>query len=309
MYVSNLSLRDFRNYQRLDLQLAPGTTLLYGPNAAGKTSVLDAVCFALYGQVPGTRRAGSRLRSDHADDWPTIVHELEHCKQFWRGGALVQALSYPDRRVRFEAAFFALAVFPLVLHRWLWRRELGFGAAAAAAALLFAFPAFWIADTYLWYGSLESLGLTSKQYAATFGSSRAQALYLSPVGRNLALEVLWNPLALWESGAILVYLETIPAARKFMSASRSAARACGRSGMIAHGLPDPQPLGRGLGLHARAQGFLDHGHANVGQRLDDLLGSDATAPRQLLGQRGEPGDVGEDQGSVDHSPQAKSTPT
>ena len=41
MYVSNLSLRDFRNYQRLDLQLPAGITLLYGPNAAGKTSVLD----------------------------------------------------------------------------------------------------------------------------------------------------------------------------------------------------------------------------------------------------------------------------
>lgn len=45
MHVSTLSLRDFRNYQRLDLQLPPEISLLYGPNAAGKTSVLEALFF------------------------------------------------------------------------------------------------------------------------------------------------------------------------------------------------------------------------------------------------------------------------
>jgi DNA replication and repair protein RecF len=45
VHVTNLSLRDFRNYQRLDLQLPPGITLLYGPNAAGKTSVLEALFY------------------------------------------------------------------------------------------------------------------------------------------------------------------------------------------------------------------------------------------------------------------------
>ncbi|WP_225849704.1 AAA family ATPase [Streptomyces sp. HPF1205] len=44
---------------------AAGLFLLHGPTGAGKTSVLDAVCYALYGQVPGARPA-TRLRSDHA---------------------------------------------------------------------------------------------------------------------------------------------------------------------------------------------------------------------------------------------------
>ncbi|WP_426225364.1 AAA family ATPase [Pseudarthrobacter sp. DSP2-3-2b1] len=46
---------------------AHGLFLLNGPTGAGKTSVLDAVCFALYGSVPGARQEGKRLRSDHAE--------------------------------------------------------------------------------------------------------------------------------------------------------------------------------------------------------------------------------------------------
>ena len=45
---------------------AHGLFLLNGPTGAGKTSVLDAICFALFGSVPGARQDGKRLRSDHA---------------------------------------------------------------------------------------------------------------------------------------------------------------------------------------------------------------------------------------------------
>lgn len=47
---------------------AAGLFLLHGPTGAGKTSVLDAVCYALYGAVPGARQSGqgTTLRSDHA---------------------------------------------------------------------------------------------------------------------------------------------------------------------------------------------------------------------------------------------------
>ncbi|WP_305094296.1 SMC family ATPase [Prescottella sp. R16] len=45
---------------------ADGLFLLHGRTGAGKTTVLDAVAFALYGTVPGARRDGKRLLSDHA---------------------------------------------------------------------------------------------------------------------------------------------------------------------------------------------------------------------------------------------------
>ena len=34
------------------------------------------------------------VRSDYAGDRPTIVHELEHCRQFWTGGLVVHMVRY-----------------------------------------------------------------------------------------------------------------------------------------------------------------------------------------------------------------------
>jgi DNA repair protein SbcC/Rad50 len=54
-----------------------GLFLLSGATGAGKTSVLDAVCFALYGDVPGDRATAKRLRADQADPDVAPVVELE----------------------------------------------------------------------------------------------------------------------------------------------------------------------------------------------------------------------------------------
>ena len=43
MYVSSLSLWDYRNYERLDLTLDKGTNIFYGNNAQGKTNILEAI--------------------------------------------------------------------------------------------------------------------------------------------------------------------------------------------------------------------------------------------------------------------------
>ena len=51
----------------LDTLASAGLFLIHGPTGAGKTSILDAICFALYAAVPGARTgARASLRSDHA---------------------------------------------------------------------------------------------------------------------------------------------------------------------------------------------------------------------------------------------------
>jgi DNA repair protein SbcC/Rad50 len=62
-----------------DALAAEGLFLLHGPTGAGKTSVLDAVCYALYGAVPGARQSGQgmNLRSDHADGTTRTEVRLE----------------------------------------------------------------------------------------------------------------------------------------------------------------------------------------------------------------------------------------
>ncbi|MEU6672066.1 AAA family ATPase, partial [Streptomyces sp. NPDC046727] len=62
-----------------DALSAAGLFLLHGPTGAGKTSVLDAVCYALYGTVPGARQSnqGMHLRSDHAQPGTRTEVRLE----------------------------------------------------------------------------------------------------------------------------------------------------------------------------------------------------------------------------------------
>jgi exonuclease SbcC len=82
MRLHRLELRAFGPFageERVDFDhlTSAGLFLLCGPTGAGKTSLLDAVCFALFGQVPGERDKAKRLHSDHApaDQGPRVVLE------------------------------------------------------------------------------------------------------------------------------------------------------------------------------------------------------------------------------------------
>ena len=61
-----------------DALAAEGLYLVHGATGAGKTSLLDAVSFALYASVPGPRGSSRRLGSDHADPAvpPSVLLDL-----------------------------------------------------------------------------------------------------------------------------------------------------------------------------------------------------------------------------------------
>ena len=69
MRLTHLTLHNFRNYVRLDLDLPPGVSLLQGDNAQGKTNLLEAVYYLATSRSP---HAGS---DRELVNWLTVEQE------------------------------------------------------------------------------------------------------------------------------------------------------------------------------------------------------------------------------------------
>lgn len=69
MNLNNLSLRNFRNYEALDLEFSSGVNLIVGDNAQGKTNLLEAIAYLGSGRSFRAQRATELVRfsSDFAD--------------------------------------------------------------------------------------------------------------------------------------------------------------------------------------------------------------------------------------------------
>jgi len=62
LFLSNVSLFDFRNYPELDLALERSATVFFGGNAQGKTNLLEAVALTALARSPRTQQAGELVR-------------------------------------------------------------------------------------------------------------------------------------------------------------------------------------------------------------------------------------------------------
>lgn len=72
--IRRLTLHAVRTWQRLDLELGPGVTLLVGPNGVGKTNVLEACAIVLSGASPRTSTELRVVR--HGDSAARIAAEV-----------------------------------------------------------------------------------------------------------------------------------------------------------------------------------------------------------------------------------------
>ena len=62
MRVERIQLRDFRNYEAAEVELAEGLTVVAGPNGAGKTNLLEALYFGCTARSPRTSNERELVR-------------------------------------------------------------------------------------------------------------------------------------------------------------------------------------------------------------------------------------------------------
>jgi DNA replication and repair protein RecF len=73
VFVRNLSVRDFRNHERVEVELQPGVTVFEGPVGSGKTNLLEAVYVACLGRSFRTSNDRELIRFDAPVARATVV--------------------------------------------------------------------------------------------------------------------------------------------------------------------------------------------------------------------------------------------
>ncbi len=119
MRLHSLELQAFGPYaapQRIDFDRLSGSGLflLEGPTGAGKTTILDAITFALYGGLAGQDAAADRLHSDFADPGLEPLVKLE----FSVNGIRYQVTRSPEhKRLKRRGSGFTVAAMRVHLQR------------------------------------------------------------------------------------------------------------------------------------------------------------------------------------------------
>lgn len=99
MYLNHLVFHNFRNYFQLDLAFEDKITLFYGPNASGKTSLLEAIFFLATTRSPRTRNERLLIRQEAQSEtgetgglpFTRLVAEVQQAREKVQLEAIIQA--------------------------------------------------------------------------------------------------------------------------------------------------------------------------------------------------------------------------
>lgn len=85
----------FAGREAIDFTRFPSDALflIHGPTGAGKTSILDGICYGLYGETSGSERTAKEMRSHHASD--DLLTEVEF--EFELGGKRYRIKRSPEQ--------------------------------------------------------------------------------------------------------------------------------------------------------------------------------------------------------------------
>ena len=68
IYLKMSAFGSYANETEIDFtNVEQGVFLITGDTGSGKTTIFDAITFALYGQTSGGKREGTMMRSQYAD--------------------------------------------------------------------------------------------------------------------------------------------------------------------------------------------------------------------------------------------------
>ena len=105
MQLNNITLRDFRNYEALQLGFDPGVNLIVGDNAQGKTNLLEAISYLGSGKSFRAQKTGEMIRfgaelaqlegevfsQERQQTLRWVLFDRARPRQIWRNGAKVKS--------------------------------------------------------------------------------------------------------------------------------------------------------------------------------------------------------------------------
>ena len=76
MFIKKIKIKNIRSYESLELEIPKGSVLLCGDIGAGKTSILMAIEFALFGLQP-SQKSSALMRNDAQDASVSLWFDLD----------------------------------------------------------------------------------------------------------------------------------------------------------------------------------------------------------------------------------------
>ena len=77
MYIKKLSLTNFRNYDKLEIELNENINVFYGDNAQGKTNIIESIYLSSIGKSFRTKKDNELINIDNKNDNAIIEVEFE----------------------------------------------------------------------------------------------------------------------------------------------------------------------------------------------------------------------------------------
>ena len=96
MYISSLTLTNFRNYRKEKIEFSPNTNVIYGDNAQGKTNILEAVYIFSQGRSHRTKTDGELIR--FGEDFAKLGLEFHDAERDYK--AVLQIIKNGKKNIR-----------------------------------------------------------------------------------------------------------------------------------------------------------------------------------------------------------------